>query len=52
MSEKLQIVEGARVETELIHLSLESSIFGLLKDKAEIKGDIIEALDENWSCEK
>ena len=28
------------------------SIFGLLKNKAEIKGDIIEPIEEMWEVEK
>ena len=27
------------------------SIFALLKNKAEIKGDIVESINENWNCE-
>ncbi|WP_106874796.1 type II toxin-antitoxin system Phd/YefM family antitoxin [Candidatus Phycorickettsia trachydisci] len=28
-----------------------SSIFGMLKEKAEIKSDLIEAINEEWSAE-
>jgi prevent-host-death family protein len=28
-----------------------NSIFGMLRDKAEIKSDLIEAIDEEWSAE-
>lgn len=28
------------------------SIFGLLKNKGEIKGDVIESIDESWEAEK
>ena len=29
-----------------------TSIFGIFKDKAEIKGDIVVSLNENWSSEQ
>jgi antitoxin (DNA-binding transcriptional repressor) of toxin-antitoxin stability system len=29
-----------------------ASIFGLLKDKAKIKGNIVKPIAEKWSCEK
>jgi len=28
-----------------------NSLFGMLRDKAEIKSDLIEAIDEDWSAE-
>jgi len=28
-----------------------NSLFGMLKDKAEIKAELIEAIDEEWSAE-
>lgn len=29
-----------------------TSIFGIFKDKAEIRGDITQSLNENWSSEE
>ncbi len=29
----------------------DASIFGLMKDRMKIKGDIINPIDEEWSCE-
>lgn len=31
---------------------VKSSMFGLLKDKAKIKRDIIKPISEKWSCEE
>ena len=28
------------------------SLFGMLKDKAEIKGDILEPIEESWDAER
>ena len=36
--------------TPIIHKK--TSIFGLLKNKAEIKGDIVTSLNEEWNAEK
>lgn len=35
-----------------IHQSHKISIFGMLKDKAQIKGDIVESINESWNCEQ
>lgn len=39
----------ARVES--INSSSKTCIFGMLKDKAKIKDDIIKPINEKWSCE-
>lgn len=39
----------ARVEA--INDMTKVSLFGMLKGRAEIKGDILEAIEENWNAE-
>jgi len=42
----------AVAKVESINQPSKTSIFGILKDKAEIKDDIINPINENWSCEQ